>query len=625
LSDVTISEDRPDQLTLRPGDQLGGYTVVELVASGGMGDVYRALDPELDRSVALKVIASPLARDDRFRRRFEREWRMMAALDHPNVVAVYRAGEEAGRLLMAMRFVDGESLDALLARRGPLAPKEAVAIVTEVAAGLDAAHAAGLVHRDVKPGNILLAGDGRVFVTDFGLTVPAQRPTTLTATGQFMGTVAYAAPEQIRGADLDARTDVYALGGVLHHCLTGQPPYAAGTELEAIAAHLSDTAPRPSTLAPIPVAFDEVIARAMAKNPADRHATAGALARAADAASTSPPPSRRRPRIAPKALLAAGAVVAAAAIAVVLLAGGGHPRGSQKAPPTAAAGGRPVALPSRPDEMVVLAGTLWTQTDIDGALVRVDLRTRAVTGLPPPVDLGGGLYAGFAAGAGSLWTAFESKGVGGITRVDPVSGTAVARVQLADGASGVAVGEGAAWATTVPRDGHGRLVRIELRTNRAERSFAVLGRSPAAVATGAGAVWVADRGAGALDRIDPRTGRRTRIRIGGAPTALAVSEDVVWVLNSSDRTLLRVDPRRREVLGAPVSLGKDLLDIALAGSDLWVAAGDATVTRLDARTGRALGAPIPVDAPPLVLASDGTSVWVGSGARQTVRRLTARS
>jgi serine/threonine-protein kinase len=624
LSDVTISEDRPDQLPLRPGDQLGGYSVVELVGSGGMGDVYRALDPELGRSVALKVIATHLASDDRFRRRFEREWRMMAALDHPNVVAVYRAGEEAGRLYMAMRFVDGQGLDALLAQRGPLAPQEAVAIVAEVAAGLDAAHAAGLVHRDVKPGNVLLAGDGRVFVTDFGLTVPAQRPTTLTSTGQFMGTVAYAAPEQIRGADLDARTDVYALGGVLHHCLTGQPPYG-GTPLEAVAAHLTDTTPRPSRLAPVSEAFDQVIARAMAKNPADRYGTAGELARAAAAACTSHTSPRRRPRVPPKSWLVAGTLVAAVAIAVAVLTGSDQPGRPHKAPAAASAVGRPIALPSRPDNIVTLGGTVWTQTDIGGALVRIDGRTRSVAGLPAPVDLGGGQYSGLAAGAGSIWTAFEPKQVGGITRVDPATGTAVARVQLAEGASGVAVGEGAAWATAVPRHGPGRLVRIDLRTNRATRSFAVLGRSPAAIAPGAGAIWVADRSDGVLDRIDPRTGHRARIRIGGSPTALAVSDSVVWVLDSSTRTLLRVDPRRHEVVGAPVSLGKDLLDIVLSGSDLWVAAADATVTRLDARTGRPHGAPIAVDAPPLVLASDGTGVWVASGAKQTVRRLTARS
>ncbi len=587
-----------------------------------MGDVYRALDPELGRSVALKVIAAHLSRDERFRRRFEREWRMMATLDHPNVVAVYRAGEEAGRLFMAMRFVDGQGLDARIAQDGPLAPTEAVAVIAEVAAGLDAAHAAGLVHRDVKPANILLAGGGHVFVTDFGLTVPAQRLTALTSTGQFMGTVAYAAPEQIRGADLDARTDVYALGGVLHHCLTGQPPYPADTALEAIAAHLSDTAPRPSTLAPVPVAFDEVVARAMAKDPADRYASAGALARAAAASEA---PRRRRPRIAVPRWIAAGTVIAAASIAIAIIAGGDDGRGRRRDPTRAVAAGRPTAVPSRPDDIVTLGGDVWTQRAMGGTLVRVDARTRTVTELRAALDLGGGPRSGFAAGAGSIWTALPAKGIGGVTRVDPARGTPVGRVQLVDGASGVAVGEGAVWTTTVPRLGPGRLVRIDLRTNRVARSFAVLGRHPEAIATGAGSVWVADRVSGAVDRVDPRSGHRARIRIGGAPSALAVSATDVWVLDAASRTLLHIDADRGEVVGAPVSLGKDLLDIAIAGPNLWVAAGDATVTRLDARTGRTLDPPVSVGAPPLALTSDGEAVWVASGADQTIRRLTAAS
>ena len=621
LSDLTISEGPPDQLHLRPGDRLGGYTVLQLIGSGGMGDVYRASDPDLDRPVALKVITPHLARDDRFRKRFEREWRTMAALDHPNVVAVYRAGEDAGRLFMAMRLVDGRSLESVLAADGPLAPQRAAAIVEQVAAGLDAAHAAGLVHRDVKPGNVLIADDGRAFVTDFGLTVPAQRPTVLTTTGQFMGTVVYAAPEQIRGADLDARTDVYSLGGVLYHCLTGRPPYAAGTPLEAIAAHLSDRAPRPSQIAPVPAAFDAVIARAMAKAPADRFASAGDLSRAASAALTASAPPRWRRGLPRTPWLAAGALGVAAATATAVAILGTGDRAHRQPPPRVAAAGRAISLPVPPDKIVAYAGTVWAQ-DSDGTLARVDTSTRRVTALPEPVDLGVAYYAGITAGAGAIWTANEIRGVGGVTRVDPANGTATARVQMARGAKAVAVGEGSAWAATVPLHGPGRLVQIDLAGNRAVRSFAVLGRKPSALATGAGSVWAADRALGIVDRIDPRTGHRTRIRVGGGPVALAVSADSVWILDGVHRTLLRVDPDRNEVVGAPVSLGKDLLDIALAGRNLWVAAGDATVSRLDARTGRALAAPVPVSRPPLVLAGDGRGVWVGSVADRSLLRVT---
>src|SRR4051794_275013 len=194
-----------------------------------MGVVYCATQLRLDRPVALKLIAAGHAADGEFRQRFEREARLTASLDHPNVIPVYAAGEEDGRPYLVMRLVRGTDLHALLRREGRLAPGRAAAIVAQVASALDAAHAAGLVHRDVKPANVLLDGDDHVYLTDFGLTRLTSSDTRITETGRWLGTVEYASPEQLRGERCDARSDVYALACVLFTALCGEPPFQRGT------------------------------------------------------------------------------------------------------------------------------------------------------------------------------------------------------------------------------------------------------------------------------------------------------------------------------------------------------------------------------------------------------------
>src|SRR4051812_33010732 len=251
-----------------------------------MGLVYRARDQTLRRAVALKVIAPAVAQNLEFRRRFEREWRLTATLEHPNVVPVYGAGEDAGRLFLAMRFIDGESLELLLDDRGRLEPADAVGIVDQIAQALDAAHSHRLVHRDVKPANILIeTGSGRAYLADFGLTIQTNAETRITRAGEFVGTVAYAAPEQIRGDRVNALADVYALGGVLYHALTGEVPFPSAHALDALSGHLERPPPHPTRLRDdLGAEFDHVIERAMAKDPNARFLSAGELARAARAA-----------------------------------------------------------------------------------------------------------------------------------------------------------------------------------------------------------------------------------------------------------------------------------------------------------------------------------------------------
>jgi serine/threonine protein kinase len=282
-----------------PDIQIAGYRIEARLGRGGMGEVYRAVQLSLGRRVALKVLAPKLAADDVFRRRFLRESRIAASIDHPSIIPIYETGEDGGLLYIAMRYVDGMDLSTLLRREGRLEPARALAIMAQVASALDAAHARGLVHRDVKPANILLAagpagGDGHCYLCDFGIIkeVNAQQAqSALTATDQFVGTIPYVAPEQIEGRDLDGRADVYSLGCVLFHCLTGSVPFERMNDIEVVFAHLREPPPSLSRRAPgLPTAMDAVVARAMAKSSDDRWPTCSALVSAmqAEVRSTSP-------------------------------------------------------------------------------------------------------------------------------------------------------------------------------------------------------------------------------------------------------------------------------------------------------------------------------------------------
>ena len=272
----------------RIGTVLGGYRIEAGIGRGGMGVVYRAEQVRLQRQVAIKLIAPELSEDPAFRERFERESRLAASIDHPNVVPVHEAGEADGVLFISMRYVDGTDLRSLLATEGRLEPGRVAEIVAQVAAALDAAHARGLVHRDVKPANVLLASAGGreyAYLTDFGLTKHTSSLGGLTKTGEWVGTLDYVAPEQIQGGGLDARTDVYALGCVLHQALTGQVPYVRDSDVAKMYAHLNEPPPSARAVVPgLPPELDEVIARAMAKDPEERYPSAGDLGRAAHAA-----------------------------------------------------------------------------------------------------------------------------------------------------------------------------------------------------------------------------------------------------------------------------------------------------------------------------------------------------
>ena len=278
---------------LSDGDEFAGYRVERRLGRGGMGILYLAIEPGLDRRVALKLIAPEAAADEVFARRFAEESKIAASIEHPNVVPIYAAGEEDGIPFIAMRYVPGSDLGRRIDREGRLEPELAVALIAQLGNGLDAIHAAGLVHRDVKPANVLLSGEQgaeHAYITDFGVARNVATQSGLTQTGRFVGTLDYVAPEQISGAAIDARVDVYALGCLLFKLLTGQVPFPREGEAARLYAHLNDPPPAPSLHVPaVPMALDDVVARAMSKQPGDRFPSAGDLGRAAQAALSGAP------------------------------------------------------------------------------------------------------------------------------------------------------------------------------------------------------------------------------------------------------------------------------------------------------------------------------------------------
>ncbi|KDN79650.1 serine/threonine protein kinase [Streptomyces olindensis] len=304
--ETSVFSGRPSELI---GQQIAGYRIEQEIGRGGMAVVYRARDLRLERTVALKLLAPELARNDTFRRRFTHESRAAAAIDHPHIVPVFEAGETDGVLYIAMRYVAGSDLRHVLDREGPLPPATAVRVAAQVASALDAAHEHGLVHRDVKPGNILVARGTdsdhpeHVYLTDFGLTKKSLSLTGFTTVGQFVGTLDYVAPEQISGKPVDARCDVYGFACVVYETLAGHPPFRRDDDMALLWAHQYDAPPPLTEARPdIPAQADPVFAKALAKSPDGRYPSCLDFVAALRAATTggvagtapTPPPGDRQ-------------------------------------------------------------------------------------------------------------------------------------------------------------------------------------------------------------------------------------------------------------------------------------------------------------------------------------------
>ena len=598
---VTAAEDRI-------GTELADYRIERVLGRGGMSVVYLAHDPRLKRNVALKVLAPELAGDEGFRVRFLRESQLAASLDHPNVVPVYGAGEVDGLLYIAMRYVVGTDLKALLRAEGAFAQERALALVAQVASALDAAHERGLVHRDVKPSNVLLTGqpdEEHCYLADFGLSTSTSDRSIADAR-QIVGTIDYVAPEQIRGLEVDGRADVYSLACLLYECLVGEVPFRRASDVAVIYAHLEEPFPKATERAPtLPAALDAVLDRGTAKLPDERWQTCADLVEAARSAvggGVAPVRVRRKSRR--RAIAAALIVVAAVAavLAALLPSGGGtalahsdtlvriDPRGDEPA--------EGLAVATRPTSVTVCAGSVWV-TSRSGAVFQVEPQSLTrhqvrVAGTPsdvadvgdlaavvsgPPervtvvdaqfgqvsgvVELPAGRTPGTAiAFARDVWVA--NPGGRSLALLGPPYTGISASVPVAGAPRLVAAGEGAVWAV-----GGRTLWRVDARALRVVARIH-LGFAPSAIAVGSGGVWLADETGDAVVRIDPGSGRPTaRIEAGDAPTALAVGGDAVWVANRADGTVSRVDPQRNAV-EKTITIGAEPIDLVAGLGAVWV-------------------------------------------------------
>jgi YVTN family beta-propeller protein len=607
------------------GTEISGYRIESLIGRGGMGVVYLAEDLHLKRKVALKVLAPELAQDEKFRERFVRESQLAASLDHPNIIPIFEAREAGASLYIAMRYVPGLDLKTLIAQEGPLPPERAVPILRQAASALDAAHAEGLIHRDVKPGNILITprtesgGTDRVFLSDFGLTKRASSDSGITATGQFVGTLDYAAPEQFEGKPLDARTDVYSLGCVLYESLTGEVPFPRENQAALVYAHLMAAPPQARDKRPdLPSAIDDVISKALAKVPQDRYQSAGALVEAASDAlgvqSVAVGPTTTRPVSVPprgpgrrrsRALLVGGwAAIAAVVVLVAVLLTRGN-------------GGRP----SQAAKSIAPTGLADYVARIDPATGRVTAKIKA--GKDP---------ASVAIGEGSAWVANEGDNT--VSRIDPPTGK-VTTIEVGREPKAIAVGDEGVWVINLDHS----VQQIDPATNRVVATVG-LDLSHGDVALGEGGVWVAGQigpFTGTLFRLDPTTARvsaSANIRLtAGEEEALFVAAGAgsVWVARDVG-TLFQFDPVSLK-LERSIDLEKPVSDLLILGGSLWVASGGTpgTVVELDSSSGKIL-ATIPagggqlgnfapdVDAGPR-LGADRTNLWVTDGENGTVSRL----
>jgi streptogramin lyase len=595
------------------GTQIAGYRLEELVGRGGMGIVYRAHDIALERSVALKLLAPSLAEDRDFRERFLVESRLAASLEHPNVVPIHDAGEADGQLYLAMRYVEGTDLKHLLQEDGPLEPARAIAICAQVAEALDAAHARGLVHRDVKPSNVLLDEREHAYLADFGLTRRLSDQAPGFEAGLSLGTPSYVAPEQIEGREVDGRADQYSLACLLCECLTGEPPFPRGSEAATLFAHLEETPPAPAGL-------EQVIPKALAKDPADRYESCRAFVTAARAALGLEPKRARWPL----ALAGLGAALIGAALLVFFLTQGDggtvEPSASGRLvriDPATNAVGNAVGVGAGPQGVAVGSGRVWIASFDDSTLWQFDPRTGALTkrsavGRPDGVAIYQGSTYVAAAGPGAA--------SGNVSKYDAVTGGReggfeVSVCSLASGAYGVWIA-GCPNVQKLSLEGSTPGIRATAVIPFARRLTAANFREAlAAMAMGEGAVWViGDASDRRLWRIDPVRHRVTAtVDLGFPPGGVAVGGGGIWVTDELGDRLVRIDPTTNRV-ETSIPVGRGAGGVTYGRGSVWVAgAVDSTVTRVDPKTNRIV-ATIPVAAAARSMAVGEGSVWVVGNA-----------
>jgi YVTN family beta-propeller protein len=584
------------------GTEVAGYRIEKLIARGGMGVVYRATHLGLDRSVALKVIAAELADRPGFRERFLRESRLAARLEHPSVVPVYDSREVDGELVVAMRLIKGGDLRRLIDRGGPLPPHRALDLLAQIAAALDAAHVAGIVHRDVKPHNILVEGD-RAYLSDFGLA-KALDESGDASVASVVGTAQYMSPEQWRGDSIGPAADVYSLGCVLYEAMTGIAPFQRAE---------ADVEPE------LPQGVDEAIRRAVAKEPGRRYPTAGALiaaARAAEGSEVRPTavlshdPSERTTvpnhsqgffgRLGGRASvwLAGGvAIIALAMVAAVLflLLGDEGPEVSV-----------PIAIGTPPLRLAAGPKAVWVTSEKDGTLTKLDPETGELLGEPHQIGAG---VSGVAVGRNWTWATNPREGL--LLRLDPRTGRVLREVPLPGKPGPLALGGRRVWLA----DLGGRGISA---VNAEGAGLYRAGLPPQApglrLAWGDHGLWVAIADAGVVRRVDPATlTAGDPIRVGRGPAGVTVAGGFVWVANSRSGTVSKVDPSLRAVVDS-IDVSGHPGGIDAGTSAVWVAdREDDAVRKIDLESGEVEGAPIQVGPEPGAVAVGGDAVWVANG------------
>lgn len=637
---------------LKAGSEFAGHRIEGVAGRGGMGTVYRATHLALDHEVALKVISAQLAADEGFRERFRSESRIAVSLRHPNVVPVHHAGEEDGLLFVTMDLIDGPDLRRLLISGGTMEPARAAALLSQIAGALDVAHSRGLVHRDIKPGNVLVeacSGEEpaeRAYLTDFGLAKRFDQASGagLTATGGFVGTLDYVAPEQIRGERVDARTDIYALGCVLYETLAGKPPFGDREEnVSKMYAHLQDEPPW------LPEALhddlDEVIARAMAKEPRDRYPSAGDLARAAGAAasgsgetvversvargSAAPGTPSATPMPPQQTVASEEAKPTEDADAL------GPTEDANAVPPTAAApagGGAGPAPPPLPTEGAAAGGGGGpapplppTRQDRTPATSPLPPRRAGDAGPPPRARAAGrrrlAVLVVLAVAAVAVAAALLLGGGGG----DGSSGPAIGAppIEVKGFPVGLAVHDNVV--SVVSRE-DGTLTTIQKESREQVGDPIALGGKGEDVAIAAGSAWVTLFEQNAVARIEldgdgVPTGTPQLIGVGTEPRGIAADGDTVWVADLGSAELTRIDAESGAAAPVPLPEGAEPADIAFDGDTVWVSDRSGSVIALP-KQGRPQIFPVGKD-PKGIAVLDGF-VWVAvTGEGKVMRMSTA--
>ncbi|MTE17351.1 serine/threonine-protein kinase [Nocardia aurantiaca] len=574
------------------GTRFGRYVLQQLLGEGGMGQVYRAFDTGTDRVVAVKVLHAHIAADPVFRERFRREAKTAAALGDPHVVPIFDYGQIEGHLFMCMQFLDGEGVDALLARSGPMAVTDAVSVLTQAAAALQAAHAAGLVHRDVKPSNLFITANGFVYLIDFGIARAAGE-TGLTSIGSTIGTFAYMAPERFTTGIADARADVYALACVAFELLTGRPPFPAAGVEQHIAAHLTQPPPRPSLLRPeVGTGFDAVIARGLAKDPDQRYQTAGELA-AACLASASAAPRLVATQVNPGPRLADPQPVHSVELA----------RAAPIPVPPSPSSSYRVVLPALGIAAVtVLAIGYWVLKDTSP-------HSQPLTASPTLIAVPAGGVLGIAVDPGTH-TAYITKGDNTVSVIDTTTHAVTATIPVGKNPMGVAVDPDTHTAYVTSYSDN--TVSVIDTTTRAVTATIPVGKNPMGVAMDPGThnAYVTNYGDGdnTVSVIDTTTHAVTAtIPVGKDPEGVAVDPGThtAYTTNNSDATVSVIDTATRAVT-ATIPVGKDPEGVAVdpgTHTAYLTYHNDATVSVIDTTT-RAVTATIRAGVFPMGVAVD---------------------